>query len=115
MSLHEVHCLIRAEEGVMGADQQEFLTPAIDDDIILRLLNDMKAAALIQESSNYELGFELCNILIEWQGRHPHWIRERAFLAQKLGCVSFASSELEILIEEEPDDPLVRSSQAAPK
>ena len=105
VSLHEVHCLIRAEDGNLAPLQPEYLLPTSHDDLMLRLMSDTKSSAMLQKK--FEIAFYLCNLLIDWQGRHPHWIRERAFVAQQMGCISFASAELEILIEEEPDDPLM--------
>jgi regulator of sirC expression with transglutaminase-like and TPR domain len=104
LSLHYVHCLIRAEEGNLIPNDHDYFLSASDDELLLRWLADIKAIALIEKS--YEICFAVCNLLVDWQGRLPHWVRERAFVAQQLGCVTFASTELEALIEDEPEDPL---------
>lgn len=106
LSEHALLCFIRAEEGnLLLPSMDSYFEPATDEALIRRLLSEIKAVAHNEKA--YEISFEICNILIAWRGRHTSLVRERAMLAQLLGCVDFASAEFMSLIEEEPDDPLI--------
>lgn len=104
LSLHQLHCLVRAEDGNSAPMSDDYFIPASEDEILLRLLGDLKSSALAYKE--FELSFEICSILIEWQGREISWLRERAFMAQQLGCIDFACAELEDVLELDPHDPL---------
>lgn len=104
LTFHQLHCLVRAHKGNLAPMSDDYFIPVSSEEILLRLLGDLKSSALSYKE--FELGFEVCNILIEWQGREVYWLRERAFMAQQMGCIDFACAELEDVLELDPHDPL---------
>lgn len=103
---HALTCFIRADEGNLKLSSMDrYFEPATEEALLRRFMSEIKAVAHNEKA--YEISFEICNLLIAWRGRHTSLVRERAMLAQLLGCVDFASAEFMNLIEEEPDDPLI--------
>lgn len=96
--------LIISEKGLF-CNHKFYFKPLNKVDVLIRYILEIKSIAVLNKM--HEISFQAINILINWQGRSANWIKERAFIAQEIGCTSFAKQELENLIEQDPDSPFL--------
>lgn len=101
---HYMHALVRGELGNAAALKPSYLKAASTQQIITRMLHELKSGAIV--SKQYEVAMEVCNLLLTWYSDDVHLHRERAFIAQQLGCINLAAADLQFFIEQNPDDPL---------
>lgn len=105
LSKHQMHAFIRGELGNAAPFKQSYLKPVKPKRLIIRLLHELKAGAVV--SQKFEVALECCNLLLQWNEDDVHVKRERAFIAQQLGCINIAVADLEFFIEHNPHDPMI--------
>lgn len=50
---------------------------------------------------------ECCSLLLQWHSDDVHLNRERAFIAQQLGCINVAAADLQHFVDNSPHDPVI--------
>ncbi|BDM65627.1 hypothetical protein NFHSH190041_30790 [Shewanella sp. NFH-SH190041] len=105
VSRHYMHALVRGELGDCAPFKPAYLKPVGNDRLLTRMLHEMKAGCIV--SKRFEVAMACCNLLLNWHPDDVHLHRERAFIAQQLGCITLAASDLAFFIEQSPHDPLI--------
>ncbi|WP_299492865.1 tetratricopeptide repeat protein [uncultured Shewanella sp.] len=105
MNKHQLHVLVRGELGNAAKLKPSYLKPATPKRIVSRMIHEIKAGCII--SRQFEPAMECSNLLLQWHSDDLNLNRERAFIAQQLGCLSLATADLEYFIDNSPNDPLI--------
>lgn len=105
LTQHQIHALVRGELGNAAPLKSNYLKPADLQKLITRVLHELKAGCIV--STRFEEAMECCNLLLQWHPDDIHLHRERAFIAQQLGCISLAASDLRYFVEQSPHDPVI--------
>ncbi|QYJ79487.1 SirB1 family protein [Shewanella acanthi] len=105
LSKHQLHVLVRGELGNAAQMKPSYLKGASVKKIISRMLHEMKAGSIV--SHQFEAAMECCNLLLQWHSDDVHLNRERAFIAQQLGCINVAAADLQHFVDNSPHDPVV--------
>ncbi|NMH67010.1 tetratricopeptide repeat protein [Shewanella salipaludis] len=105
LSRHQLHVLVRGELGNGAQFKPGYLKPASVKRLISRMLHELKAGCIV--SHQFEAAMECCNLLLQWHGDDVHLNRERAFIAQQLGCIQVAAADLRHFIDKSPHDPVI--------
>jgi regulator of sirC expression with transglutaminase-like and TPR domain len=104
VSRHHLHALVRGELGNAAPFRPGYLKPAGVKRLLSRMLHELKAGCIV--SQRFESAMECCNLLLQWHGDDVHLNRERAFIAQQLGCIRVAEADLRHFVEQSPHDPM---------
>ncbi len=105
LSKHQLHVFVRGELGNSAKFKPSYLKPATLKRIISRMIHEMKAGSIVEH--NFEPALECCNLLLQWHSDDLNLNRERAFIAQQLGCISVATADLTHFVENSPHDPVI--------
>lgn len=105
LSRHQLHSLVRGELGNAAKLKPSHIKPASLKRLISRMLHELKAGCIV--SQKFEQAMECCNLLLQWHPDDVHLNRERAFIAQQLGCIKVAMSDLQHFIDNSPHDPVI--------
>ena len=105
MSKHELHALVRGELGNAAPFKPSYLKPASVKRLVSRMLHELKSGCIV--SHKFESAMECCNLLLQWHSDDVHLNRERAFIAQQLGCINVAAADLQHFVENSPHDPVI--------
>ncbi|QYJ87076.1 tetratricopeptide repeat protein [Shewanella mesophila] len=101
---HQLHVLVRGELGNGAPFKPRYLKPATIKRLLSRMLHELKAGAIL--SHKFESAMECCNLLLQWHSDDLNLNRERAFIAQQLGCISVAAADLQHFVDNSPHDPV---------
>ncbi|WP_144213185.1 SirB1 family protein [Shewanella donghaensis] len=104
LSRHQLHALVRGELGNSAMLKPKYLKTASLKRLISRMLHELKAGCIV--SNKFEQAMECCNLLLQWHPDDVTLNRERAFIAQQLGCIQVAMSDLQHFIDSSPHDPV---------
>lgn len=104
LSRHQLHVLVRGELGNGAAFKPRYLKPASLKRLLSRMIHELKAGAIL--SNQFESAMECCNLLLQWHSDDLNLNRERAFIAQQLGCISVAAADLQHFVDNSPHDPV---------
>ncbi|MCL1078351.1 hypothetical protein D5R81_08845 [Parashewanella spongiae] len=104
ISRSTLHALVRGELGNHAQLKSKYFKPANDKRLISRLLHELKAGSIV--SQQYEKAMECCNLLMQWHSDDIHLNRERAFVAEQLGCIKVAADDLQYFVDNNPHDPV---------
>ncbi|MBE8167338.1 MAG: tetratricopeptide repeat protein [Shewanella sp.] len=99
-----LHALVRGELGNHAQLKSKYFKPANDKRLISRLLHELKAGCIV--SQQYEKAIECCNLLMQWHSDDIHLSRERAYVAEQLGCIKVAVDDLQYFVDNNPHDPV---------
>ena len=102
---HQMHAFVRGELGNAAPFKASYLKPVNMMTLLTRVLHELKAGAIV--SARFEEAMECCNLLLQWNPDDVHLHRERAFIAQQLGCITLATADLKYFIEQSPHDPVI--------
>lgn len=105
LTRHELHVLVRGELGNAARMKIKYLKPAGVKRLISRMLHELKAACIV--AHKFEQAMECCNLLMQWHEDDVHLNRERAFIAQQLGCIKVAAEDLQHFVDNSPHDPVI--------
>ncbi|WP_299803887.1 tetratricopeptide repeat protein [uncultured Shewanella sp.] len=105
LTKHQLHVFVRGELGNSAKFKPSYLKPASIKRIISRMIHEMKAGSIV--AHNFEPALECCNLLLQWHQDDLNLNRERAFIAQQLGCISVATADLTHFVENSPHDPVI--------
>ncbi|MGS0676702.1 transglutaminase family protein [Shewanella sp. 0m-4] len=105
LSKHQLHVFVRGELGNGASFKSSYLKPASIKRIVSRMLHEMKAGSIL--AHKFEPAMECCNLLLQWHSDDLNLNRERAFIAQQLGCISVAAADLTHFVENSPHDPVI--------
>ncbi|WP_445773174.1 transglutaminase family protein [Shewanella sp.] len=105
LNRHQLHALVRGEMGNAAKLKPSHLKPATLKRLISRMLHELKAGCIVNQK--FESAMECCNLLLQWHPDDVHLNRERAFIAQQLGCIKVAISDLQHFIDLSPHDPVI--------
>lgn len=105
LNRHQMHALVRGELGNAAPFKSSYIKPASLMLLLTRLLHELKAGSIV--SARFEQAMECCNLLLQWHPEDIHLHRERAFIAQQLGCITLATADLKYFIENNPHDPVI--------
>ena len=105
LTKHQLHVLVRGEHGNAAPFKPSYLKPGSVKRLLSRMLHELKAGCIV--SHQFESAMECCNLLLQWHSDDVHLNRERAFIAQQLGCIKVAEADLEHFIENSPHDPVI--------
>lgn len=105
LSRHQMHNFVRGELGNAAPFKEQYIKPADNKMLLSRVLHELKAGAIV--SGQFEQAMECCNLLFQWHPNDIHLHRERAFIAQQLGCITLATADLKYFIENNPHDPVI--------
>lgn len=105
LSRHQLHAFVRGELGNAAKLKPSHIKPASIKRLITRMLHEIKAGCIV--SHQFEQAMECCNLLLQWHADDVHLNRERAFIAQQLGCITVAMSDLQHFIDNSPHDPVI--------
>lgn len=105
LTKHQLHILVRGELGNAAPLKPSYLKPASVKRIVSRMIHEMKAGSIV--AHRFEPAMECCNLLMQWHQEDLNLNRERAFIAQQLGCMSVATADLKYFIENSPHDPVI--------
>ncbi|MBV7315902.1 tetratricopeptide repeat protein [Shewanella sp. NIFS-20-20] len=100
-----LHAIVRGELGNAAPLKASYLKPVTVKRLLTRLLHEIKAGCILK--GQFEPALECCNLLLQWHPEDAHLNRERAFIAQQLGCISLAAADLTHFIENSPHDPVI--------
>lgn len=92
-----------ADEEEMPA---EILQPATNEQILLRLLKNLKAAFLREEKFTEAL--QTANLLVHLQPKNPYARRDRAVLLHQQDCLQAALADYQFFIRYCPQDPMTK-------
>ena len=106
VSRHYMHAVVRGELGNSAPFKSSYLKPVDTERLLTRMLHELKAGCIV--SGKFEAAMECCNLLLQWHPEDTHIHRERAFIAQQLGCITLAVSDLQYFIDQSPHDPLIK-------
>ncbi|MCL1043824.1 tetratricopeptide repeat protein [Shewanella electrodiphila] len=104
LSRHQLHLLVRGELGNSAMLKPKYLKTASLKRLITRMLHELKAGCIV--THQFEQAMECCNLLLQWHPDDVNLNRERAFIAQQLGCIKVAISDLQHFIDSSPHDPV---------
>lgn len=104
LTRHQLHVLVRGELGNGAPFKPRYLKPASLKRLLSRMLHELKAGAIL--ASQFESAMECCNLLLQWHKDDLNLNRERAFIAQQLGCISVAAADLRHFVDNSPHDPV---------
>ncbi|KIO37580.1 transglutaminase family protein [Shewanella sp. cp20] len=104
LTRHQLHVLVRGELGNGAPFKPRYLKPASLKRLLSRMLHELKAGAIL--ASQFESAMECCNLLLQWHEDDLNLNRERAFIAQQLGCISVAAADLRHFVDNSPHDPV---------
>lgn len=104
LSLGNIVSLIKADLG-FTANVKSFLKPPSLRDVFIHYVLEVKSSAFMNKEP--EIAFKTIDFLIHFQGKTSSLIKERALVAHDLGCSNFAKKEIESIIENDPDNPLL--------
>ncbi|QDF67913.1 tetratricopeptide repeat protein [Shewanella sp. SNU WT4] len=102
---HFMHAIVRGELGNAAPLKPSYLKAVTVKRLLTRMLHELKAGCILQ--GKFEAALECCNLLLQWHPDDAHLNRERAFIAQQLGCISLAAADLTHFIEHSPHDPVI--------
>lgn len=105
LNRHQLHALVRGELGNAAKLKPSHIKPASIKRLITRMLHELKAGCIVTQK--YEQAMECCNLLLQWHPDDVNLNRERAFIAQQLGCIKVAMSDLQHFIDNSPHDPVI--------
>ncbi|WP_076412989.1 tetratricopeptide repeat protein [Shewanella sp. UCD-KL12] len=105
LSRHQLHVLVRGELGNGVAFKPRYLKPVSLKRLLSRMIHELKAGSIV--SHQYEAAMECCNLLLQWHPDDLNLNRERAFIAQQLGCISVAAADLKHFVDNSPHDPVI--------
>ena len=105
LTRHQLHVLVRGELGNAALLKQSYLKPATVKKLLTRMLHELKAGCIV--SHQFEAAMECCSLLLQWHSDDVHLNRERAFIAQQLGCISVAAADLQHFVDNSPHDPVI--------
>ncbi|MDO6695560.1 tetratricopeptide repeat protein [Aliiglaciecola sp. 3_MG-2023] len=88
------------EDEEMPAD---ILNVATTEEILVRLLHNLKASYIREE--NYQMALRAVDLLIEFCPNDPYERRDRGFLLHQLECPQVAKADYQFFIEHCPQDP----------
>ncbi len=104
LTKHQLHVMVRGELGNSAPLKPRYLKPASVKRVLSRMLHELKAGAIL--SHQFESAMECCNLLLQWHSDDLNLNRERAFIAQQLGCISVAAADLQYFVDNSPHDPV---------
>jgi len=105
LTRHQLHVLVRGELGNGASLKARYLKPAGLKRLVSRMLHELKAGCIV--SHKFEPAMECCNLLLQWHPDDLNLNRERAFIAQQLGCISVAAADLKHFVDNSPHDPVI--------
>lgn len=105
LSRHQLHVLVRGELGNAAELKASYLKPATVKKLLTRMLHELKAGCIV--SHQFEAAMECCSLLLQWHSDDVHLNRERAFIAQQLGCINVAAADLQHFVDNSPHDPVI--------
>ncbi|MCF1428483.1 MAG: tetratricopeptide repeat protein [Shewanella sp.] len=105
VSHHYIHALVRGEMGNSARLKPAHIKPVKLKRLLTRMLHELKSGCIV--SNRFESALECCNLLLQWHPDDIHIHRERAFIAQQLGCITLAASDLQYFVEQNPHDPMI--------
>ncbi|EDQ00449.1 transglutaminase family protein [Shewanella benthica] len=105
LTRHELHVLVRGELGNSVGFKSSYLKPVSSKRLVSRMIHELKAGSII--SHQFEPAMECCNLLLQWHSDDLNLNRERAFIAQQLGCISVAAADLKHFVDNSPHDPMI--------
>jgi len=105
LTRHQLHALVRGELGNSAPFKPSYLKPASLKRLISRMIHELKAGSIV--SHQFEPAMECCNLLLQWHEDDLNLNRERAFIAQQLGCISVAAADLKHFVDNSPHDPVI--------
>ncbi|NRD75179.1 tetratricopeptide repeat protein [Shewanella sp. VB17] len=105
LTRHQLHVLVRGEMGNGASLKASYLKPVSLTRLVSRMLHELKAGCIV--SHQFEPAMECCNLLLQWHSDDLNLNRERAFIAQQLGCISVAAADLKHFVDNSPHDPVI--------
>ncbi len=99
-----LHAFVKGELGNHSPLKTSYFKPAPPKRVMSRMMHELKAGSIV--SHKYEQALECCNLLMQWHSDDIHLNRERAFIAEQLGCIKMAKEDLEHFVEQSPHDPV---------
>ncbi|MGL4937991.1 transglutaminase family protein [Shewanella sp.] len=105
LSRHQLHVLVRGELGNAAQFKSRYLKTVSVQKLVTRMLHELKAGCIV--SHQFEAAMECCNLLLQWHSDDVHLNRERAFIAEQLGCIKVAAADLQHFIDNSPHDPVI--------
>ncbi|MGL5410083.1 MAG: tetratricopeptide repeat protein, partial [Shewanella sp.] len=105
LSRHQLHVLVRGELGNAAQFKSSYLKKVSVQKLVTRMLHELKAGCIV--SHQFEAAMECCNLLLQWHSDDVHLNRERAFIAEQLGCIKVAAADLQHFIDNSPHDPVI--------
>ncbi|ABV38056.1 conserved hypothetical protein [Shewanella sediminis HAW-EB3] len=105
LNRHQLHALVRGELGNGAPFKPGYLKPASLKRLISRMIHELKAGSIV--THQFEPAMECCNLLLQWHEDDLNLNRERAFIAQQLGCISVAAADLKHFVDNSPHDPVI--------
>ena len=104
LSRKMLHAFVRGELGNHAPLKTSYFKPVSAKRLMSRMMHELKAGCII--SHQYEQALECCNLLMKWHSDDAHLNRERAFIAEQLGCIKVAKEDLKHFVEQSPHDPV---------
>lgn len=104
LSRKMLHAFVRGELGNHAPLKASYFKPVSSKRLISRILHELKAGSIV--CHQYEQALECCNLLMQWHSDDAHLNRERAFIAEQLGCIKMAKQDLTYFVEQSPHDPV---------
>lgn len=105
LTRHQLHVLVRGELGNGVPFKTSYLKPVSLKRLVSRMIHELKAGCIV--SHKFEPAMECCNLLLQWHPDDLNLNRERAFIAQQLGCISVAAADLKHFVDNSPHDPVI--------
>jgi regulator of sirC expression with transglutaminase-like and TPR domain len=105
LTKHGLKSLVRGELGNEARLKPSHLKPATLKRLLSRMIHELKAGSIVKHK--FEPAMECCSLLLQWHPDDVHLNRERAFIAQQLGCIKVAMSDLQHFIDNSPHDPVI--------
>lgn len=105
LTKHGLQSLVRGELGNEAKLKPSYLKPVSIKRLISRMIHELKAGSIVKHK--FESAMESCSLLLQWHPDDVHLNRERAFIAQQLGCIKVAISDLQHFIDNSPHDPVI--------
>ncbi len=105
LSKHGLSALVRGELGNEAKLKPRHLKAVTLKRLLSRMIHELKAGSIVKHK--FEPAMECCSLLLQWHPDDVHLNRERAFIAQQLGCIKVAMSDLQHFIDNSPHDPVI--------
>ncbi len=102
-----LHAFVRGELGNHAPLKAGYLKPVSPIRIMSVMMHELKAGCIV--SHQFEQALECCNLLMRRHSDDVQLNRERAFIAEQLGCTKMAKEDLEYFVEQSPHDPVTES------